>query len=359
MKLDRRDIELLRLAVMYRHLPVDLFEALGFDSVADEVRLLTAAGIVKTSRDKKYIRPAPQTYELLQKYGYSCGSIQTDKPYSKASSLHRRLETSSIMLTALRAGISTLPADVDALAQQPMFYPSFEFRGSESNLMNAANCAAFGNWGNVGYMLQFISANSFGMYLTNELRHLHNLSSIFSSTLKTPLAMIFAGISYTNIYVQLHSTQHSPRHGKNGFHDFWDVYQKTEMPIHLLSCDETGATQLALMRQTDHKPRIAKAALGKDWTAQNNQIPEADGCVGATPLIIAADMDVRRVLKVCDKARNLGQQEVMLAALESQVEEFYPRVLPHDGLVTFLSIDQALIDEAFGGDFSLYAMEED
>lgn len=63
--------------------------------------------------------------------------------------------------------------------------------------------------------------------------------------------MIFAGGSYKQVYKQVKAQLLSKRHGVRGFADFADVYKHTELPIHLLSCDETGAMQLAFMRQLD------------------------------------------------------------------------------------------------------------
>ena len=356
MQLDNTELRILQLAGKYRWLSYDTLRSLGFASQHGILNLLRKTGYLSLSNKKRYIKLAPQGYELLRKYGhdYDPGAKRAS---ASSSALRRRLEVTSVMLTALRAGIDTLPDNVDALSGQPVFFPAFELRKGDSNLMNAASCVGFGHWGNSGYMLQYVSPDSCGMYLTNELGHLHNLASVFDPRLNAPLAMMFAGQSYTSLYEQLKATSPSPRHGKHGFSDYWDVYRKTDMPIHLLSCDEIGAMQLALMCRPEYNARIAKAALGDDWTPRDDQIPDADGCVGVKPLIIAADMDVRRVMRVCGAARSLGRSEVMVAAFEAQIKGFYAEILPRDGYITLLSIEQPVLDEAFGGGFSLYSME--
>lgn len=262
------------------------------------------------------------------------------------------------MLTCLRAGIDVFQDNVNGLAFQPTFYPAFDLRDGEINLMNAANCSGFGHWGDKGYILEYVSPEGKGMSLTNELTHLHNFSSLFDRRLNGPLAMIFAGPSYRLIHKQLSERPPTKKRRKSGFVDFGEVYRISDMPIHLLSCDETGAMQLALMKQPDHNARIARSSFGNRWKPHDELIPEADGCVDGNPLVIAADMDIRRVERVCMEASRQGRAEVMVAAFRSQMESFLLGALPSDGRITPLSIEQPVLDAAFGKSLALYSMED-
>lgn len=358
MLLDGRDLKLLRLAGRYRWLPYEQFSRLEFPSLLPEIELLMKTGYLGLSQKKRYIKLSPQGYETLMKRGYNYDP-GSKRAFASSSALRRRLEVSSIMLTALRAGIDVLQDNVEGLSRQSAFYPAFDLRDGETNLMNAASCAGFGHWGNKGYMLQYVSPQSPGMYQTNELKHLHNLSSLFDLGFITPLAMIFAGPSYREVHERLRNKVPSSRHGKKGFLDFWDVYQKSELPIHLLSCDETGATQLALMKQPDYNARIARAAFGERWTPRDDILPEADGVIdGNRPLIIAADMDIQRVARTIADAKRIGAKEVLLAAFKSQMEELLMEAFPRDGMVVHLRIDQPVLTAAFGKSFSLYSMDD-
>jgi hypothetical protein len=169
--------------------------------------------------------------------------------------------------------------------------------------------------------------------------------------------MIFAGHDYIKLYEQLASADPSNRQGKRGYRDFGDVYRISDMPVHLLPCDETGALQLAIMRQPDYNARIARAAFGADWSPSDEAIPDADGSVGGNPLVIAPDMDVRRVERVCQSARQLGRPEVMVAALRGQLEAFYFPCFQNDSVVKLLSITPQVLKEAFGESLALYSME--
>ena len=147
--------------------------------------------------------------------------------------------------------------------------------------MNAAGCAGFGHWGSTAYMTLYVSAQNTGFVMTNELGHLHNLASVFSETLDTPQALILAGESYQSVYEVLTKKTLSKRHGKKGFVDYSEAYQKLSIPACIVSCDNTGVMQLAVMRQTDYRARIAQAAFGARWDSKDDGIPEADGHVAA------------------------------------------------------------------------------
>ena len=315
--------------------------------------MLFKTGYISISRSKQYLKLSQKGFDYLADQGYAYDTA-AKRAYVGSPTLRRRLEVSEIMLTALRAGIDVLRDHVDALRDQPVFYPAFDLRTGDINVMGNANCAGFGHWGNKAYMLHYVSPESCGMYLINELGILHKLSSVFAPNLSTPTAMILAGPSYQRVYEQLHDTKLTKRHGSRGFTDFSEIYRRADLPIHLLSNDETGAMQLALMRYPDYNEKIARVAFGKQWNPHDSQIREADGSVGGNPLVIASDMNIQRVGRVCAAARRFGKTKVMIAAFQSQMEGLLFQVFPPDGVITHLCIEQQVLDAAFST-FSLYA----
>ena len=110
--------------------------------------------------------------------------------------------------------------------------------------------------------------------------------------------------------------------------DYSEAYQKLSIPACLVSCDNTGVMQLAVMRQTDYRARIAQAAFGARWDSKDDGIPEADGHVDGNPLVIAVDMDLRRLDRVCTAAVRQGRKEIMVAALEGQMSGLLLSILP-------------------------------
>jgi len=355
MKPDSRDIELLRLTGKFRWLPFDVLGKFGFINLPETVGMLSKLGYISISRNKRYFMPAQKGLDMLSGLGYAFDTA-TNRAYSGSITLRRRLDAASIMLTALRAGIDTLRDDVDSLKDQPVFLPSFAFRSASANPMSNSTCAGFGHWGNKAYMLHYISPESNGMFLMNELKTFHNLSSVFSTRLDEPEAMVFAGGSYTQVYEQITQKAQSKNHGIRGFADFADVYKRVDLPIHLLSCDEAGAVQLALMRQPAYNARLAHTAFGNRWVPRDEQIPEADGLIdGDRTLLIAADMDIRRAGRVVEDAKRLGKKGVALVAFKEQLEGLLMHLFPRNTHLVHLQIKQPVLDAAFGKGFSLYS----
>ena len=352
MLFDRRDLDLLRLAGAYQWLPYESLPPSGLaDGLRREAELLARLGLVTISKSRRYFMLSPQGYELLSSYGYAC-SPGAKRPYAGSVTLRRRLEAGAILLTCLAAGIA--PAgQVDDLSGEPTFLPAFLLRSGVGNLMNAASCAGFGHWGGTAYLIQYVGEESRGLYLANELSHLHKLSSVFDRRLTAPTAMLLAGQSYEEIYRLLTDRKPSPRHGKQGFVDYWAAYDRVDLPVHLLACNDAGAMQLSVMAQPDHRVRIARAAFGGRWTAVDDAIPGADGHVEGSPLVIAIDMDLRRIRRVCEAAAQQERPEVMVAALDAQMKGLLLSVLSREVNVRALRIGPQVLEAAFGKGFSL------
>jgi hypothetical protein len=355
--IDTIGLKILKLAGLYRYFPRRGFDSCGLRGFGREADTLCGMGFLFAARSGEYLALSQKGYALLREYGCPF-AMPSKRAYSGSRFLERRMQTARIMLACLRAGIGVLPDGALDLGKPQSFVPAFMMRGSGNaggtNLMNAASCAGFGRFGDAAHMFVYAGRESGGMYLANELSHLHNLSSAFGAGPRAPSAMIFAGESYGEVYARVQNGIAGKRKNPKGRVDFREVYERAETPISLLSCDETGALQLAVMSNPGHRAKIARAAFGERWAPVDAEIPEADGAVRGIPLIVGVDMDVRRAVKVWESARRLGRKEVMLAALPAQIKSFYLSVLPECGLVTPLSIENDLLKVAFGSGFSLY-----
>jgi hypothetical protein len=349
---DGTDLLLLKLLGKYRWLPLGDPDAFGFENLGGNAKKLATLGLVRISKSGRYMS-LPETGRLcLAKLGLTADA-GGNRAYENSSALRRRLEAASIMLACLRAGMNVLPDDVCALANPPVFLPSFTLRGRGGmSVMNAASCAGFGRFGDAAHMFLYVGRESGGMYLANELSHLHNLSSVTGAGV--PAAMIFAGKSYGEVCARVQKRLLPKGKNAKGFVDFCDAYERAEIPVRFLSLDETGALQLAVMSESDHGAKIARAAFGERWEPRDAEIPEADGHVGRIPLVVGVDADVRRAAKAWETARKLGRKEAMLAALPAQIRGLYLGLLPKDGFVTPLSIGDDVLRAAFGKGFSLH-----
>jgi hypothetical protein len=355
MLFDMTDLEIIRLTGKYRWLPYKDMSLFGFEAPGGNTEKLALLGLIRISGSGRYISLTEAGQSLLA--GLGCDAdTGGNRAYENSPALKRRLETALVMLTCMRAGADVLPNDVYALAGRPVFLPSFMLRGSGgagTNLMNAASCVGFGHLGDTAHMFFYVGEESGGMYLTNELSHLHNLSPVFGAG-RRAYSMIFAGGSYGEVYSRLQKSLMPKMGNAKGFVDYSEVHKRAEIPIKLLSCDDSGAMQLAVMSRPAYAAVLAGVAFGKRWNPCDAEIPEADGRVGNIPLIIGVDADIRRARRIWEAAERLGRKEVMLAALPAQINSLYIDLLPKSGLVTPLSIETDLLAAAFGKDFSLY-----
>lgn len=90
MILDSRDKTILQLAGRCRWRPYDALGRFGFAGLTDEIGLLEKLGVLTISRDRKYIYPSRQGYEILQANGFTyCPGSK--RAYAGSPVLRRRL----------------------------------------------------------------------------------------------------------------------------------------------------------------------------------------------------------------------------------------------------------------------------
>ena len=110
--------------------------------------------------------------------------------------------------------------------------------------------------------------------------------------------------------------------------------------------------ELAIMRQADYRTRIAQAAFGARWKPEDDRLPEADGHVDGNPLVIAVDMDLRRLERICRDACQQRRREILVAALEGQMSGLLLDQFPRGAPVRALRINTQVLTAAFGENFS-------
>jgi len=346
MTLDLRDIEFLRLTGKYRWLPYKKLGQFGFTHMQGSMEDLLHNGYLKVSQDARYVKTSAKGYAVLDQHGYPY-SMTVKRPGAQNNTLRRRLETSEIMLACLRAGMNVF-RDINVHpCEQPVFYPSFDFRTGETNIMANATSAGFGHWGGVAYMLHYVSQQSDSLYYTNEKGILSKLAYQFTNRSDTPAAMIFAGSDYPSVYRHVQKTP-PKRKRETAYLLFTEAYRKADIPVHLLSCDETGAVQLAIMRQPGYRTVIAKNGFAEDWVPQDADILEADGQVNGYTIAVAVDMDIKRIERIVADARILGRNKVLLVSLQGQCDGLLTQVYPKDGFIQHMPLKPEFIQRVFG-----------
>jgi len=337
MLLDDFDLLLLRMLSEHRFLPRAVFSRFSIP-LADRVKLLQCGELIASFGSSHYTFDR-RAVRRLSALGFPVANYMrfahTDPRPLRYGNYFE------LALTFLRAGagIEHAQNEVPSLYTSPGFITSLPLRNPRNRqLLNSAQCAGFANWGDTAYMVYYLTGVSSGFNLTHELSLFHSLLPVFHLPIDKPVALMFAGQSYPAILREL---KRKETEAANKTQSYSLIYRQANIPIHLLSCDEAGAKQLAWMRQPNYKTRTLNTLVGIDgWTGADD--PLLDAYVGGTPFVFAADMDLRGVLQAVTRYCSSG---IYVCALEEQIP-LLDKLMPEG--VELLSFSLERLKEEFG-----------
>lgn len=303
-----RDIDLLRLICWCQYIrPEDLTDL----STEIERNNLAALGLIRYHEKSGAFIITKQGITFLT-------SLFPDAMPSLAFSYHahiiqRRLRLAPPLLTAYRGKANIFTSTIEELSEPPTLFLSTLTRSRGSNPWGSTRIAAIANLGNTFYAIHYVCPDIGKLALTDELTAFTNQTARFRNTRR---AFIFAGESYAGILAELEQT--SKMDTKLIF--YGDAYRCLQLPVHLLSCDDTGAVQLQIMSVPDYRKKLTQAALKNQYQPPPKDIPAWDAIFQRMPFVMAADMDLRRIDAAIQAARARGMKQIAIAALERQAE---------------------------------------
>lgn len=309
-----RDVGLLRLIYWCQYIrPKDL----NGISTETERKNLAALGLIKRHEKSEALVLTGKGFELLQKL---VGSISKPAlPYHDYA-IQRRLRVSKLAITAYRGGVDIFKTAPDELAESPTLSLSTYSRGRGSNPWGSTRVAAIAHLGDSLYAMHYVCPGIGQLALMNELAAFSNQTARFRNVSR---GFIFAGDSYQDILTEL---EHSPDKEDSKLLDYGGVYRCLQLPIHLLSCDSTGAVQLQIMATPDYRTRLTRAALKGQYRPPPSDVSEWDAVFQGVPFVLAADMDLRRVDAAIRTAKAEGYGQIAMAGLEGQAQQvLFPR----------------------------------
>lgn len=231
----------------------------------------------------------------------------------RISNVIRRIDSSRFTLCAYRAGLSVFSANQSDIEAEGTYYLTALSRITGSNPWGSTRIMALIHLGNMICGVYPIGSDDEKMSLNDELTALNNNTARFSCKRR---GIIFSGDSYEAIQTALSTPTEHPE--KSKYISFGDAYARTSLPTFLIPWNETGALQMHMMRHPDFRTRMTAAALGSHWVSPPKEHPEWDAVYDNMPLIMAADMDLRRIGAAILRARSCGCAPVCLAALRGQ-----------------------------------------
>lgn len=330
----QQDIDILRLI---RWCQFVLPDDLNCIFTGREWENLAALGLIRSHKTSGALVMGKPGVSLLQ-------TLFDDSPPKFPPSYHtgiiqRRLRISRLALTAYSGTADVFLDRADLLSNAPSMFLSTLTRERGSNPWGSTRVAAIAHLGDLFCAVHYVCPGIGKIALTDELTAFSNQTAQFSNAKR---AFLFAGESYKDILTELEAdTQTDAK-----LISYGGAYQCLQMPVHLLSCDDTGAVQLQIMAQPDYRTRLARAALKDKY--QPSAIPAWDALFQEMPFVIAADMDLRRLDAAVHAAQEQGMERIAVAALEQQAKTvLFPRYRD-TGLARVFVLNGETISEVTG-----------
>lgn len=135
---------------------------------------------------------------------------------------------------------------------------------------------------------------------------------------------------------------------------YGEAYHCLHAPIHLLSCDETGAQQLQIMTVPDYRVKLTRLMLRSAYQPPPEDIAAWDGLYNGHPFVIGADMDLRRIDTAVRTAKQHGCLPIALAALEGQGSAVLLQRYADPGCATVYKVTENVLSELLGRAPNLY-----
>lgn len=313
MNFSMAEIDTLRLVGRYKSLPQELEQF--------HTRMLSPAGIQSLCHlsllriDKRgCLCLTPSGWDFLAYIGYD---YPRDKNYvTDPQKLLRRKEAAVTMFTFYRAGIDVFADSTDALCAAPLYLSSAAARRNfdlgVSKIWAGSRMAGIARMGDTAYAVYH--TDNAGIQFVGEMDLFHKLTARHCER----TACIYAADSYRDAASWLTpDLLDPPRRG--GWVSFRGAYERTDLPIHLLETTNTGALQLLLMNTPNYRERVTHSALRGDYAPPPEDMPETDATLNDRPMVLAVDMDIKRIARVLEAGKRAGHAMTYLVAMPGQL----------------------------------------
>lgn len=236
----------------------------------------------------------------------------------RPSIIQRRLRLAQLVLTVYRGEVNPFIQATEALMRPSTLFLSALTRDRGSNPWGSTRIGAIAHLGDLICAMHYVCPGIGRLALMDELAAFNNQTAQIHNRKR---AFVFAGESYNDILAELEAAVTT---ADAKLISYGDAYRSLQLPVHLLSCDDTGAVQLQIMAVPDYRQRLTKAALKSQYQPPDN--PAWDALFQGIPFVMAADMDLRRLDAAISIARQEGHSQIAVAALEGQAEAvLFPR----------------------------------
>ena len=328
-----RDIELLRLLRWCRYIdPDDL-------KMFDEKTITNLKGIkmIRAQRSSKYLFLTGTGSEFLESV---FADIPARMPISyKTQDALRRARIAKIALLSYTARLNVFTNNLNCLEYDSNYFLPTLMRSNSANPWSNSRIAALLRLGNTLYAAHYVCPGIGELLLTDELNAFNNNTSQIKNVHR---AFFFAGVSYEDVIAELGIP---PAAELGRYVSYADAYRQLSLPVHLLSCDETGAMQLRLMAMRDYRQALTRSALQTKYAEAPPEIPSWDALFDGKPFVMAADMDLRRIDAAIKAGKERGIGQIVMVALKPQVEAVLKSRYRETGLARVFSLKEEMLSD--------------
>lgn len=338
-----RDVDVLRLLCWCQNIrPQDLNSI----STKAERENLMALGFIKLHERSGTLTLTGSGRALLELIFN--GAIPSLSLSYHGAAIERRIRLSRLMLSAYQAGIDVFAPEVNAAREIPSLFLTSITRTRGRNSWGSSRVAAILSLGGIYYAAHYVCPGIGRMAVNDELAAFHNHTNFGKNTQR---AFLFAGSSYESVIEEL-KNQDEKRNEK--LIRYGEAYHCLHAPIHLLSCDETGAQQLQIMTVPDYRVKLTRLMLRSAYQPPPEDIAAWDGLYNGHPFVIGADMDLRRIDTAVRTAKQHGCLPIALAALEGQGSAVLLQRYADPGCATVYKVTENVLSELLGRAPNLY-----
>ena len=258
-----------------------------------------------------------------------------------ADAVVRRLRLASLLLTAYQSGINVYAVQPDELAEENALFLTSAGRGRGRNPWGSTRTAALLRMGDMLCAAHYVCPD------IGCLCPMDELSAFQNNTAKLPgtRSFLFCGESYLDMLTELDKPM---AEDESKLMTYGAAARWFRQPVYLLSCDDTGVTQLQLMAQPDYRRRLTHLALKGHYHPPPHECPCWDALFQGQPFVLAADMEPRRVDAAYTLAQEQGHSQLVLAALPQQVAEVWGPRYRDTGKARVFTLTEDAITQLLG-----------
>ena len=234
------------------------------------------------------------------------------RPSYREQDYEKRAGTAAFFLTAYRAGLSVFHIDAEALEENGACYLTALSRVRGLNPWGSTRVAALIRLGGSVCGVYGVEGGKGTLSLLDELKTLRNNTESLQGADRS---LIFTGESSESICEAL-GTKSGEAKGR--LLTYGEILSSVSIPVYLIPCDAVGIRQLRLLSRKNYRTVMTRVALRENYIPPPPEHPEWDALYHNAPLVMAADMDLRRIEKAVYSAQESGYGPISLVCLKGQ-----------------------------------------